>query len=107
MTIAAPSGRVLAYADRLAVYPVPSGGGAVGLGGVAFAPGVLELLGRKGIAAVVMSRGAVRLRLDGLRLSFHAGEARIPEGGWVCDAAVGTYRTLVRPGQGRRRIRRQ
>jgi len=93
------SGRVLAYVERLAIHPAPSGGGAIGLGGVALAPGALERLGGRGIAAQVMSRGRLRLRLRGFRLSFHAGEARTPEGGWYCEAAVGTYRALFRAGR--------
>lgn|GEM_PF-1802444 len=101
------SGRIIAYVERLAIHPVPSGGGAVGLGGITFAPGALERLGGRAIVVVVRSRGTVRLRLDGLRLSFHAGESRIPEGGWHCEAAVGTYRRLVRSGKGRRRPRRR
>ena len=90
------SGRILAYVDRLAIHPSPSGGGAVGLGGIAFAPGALERLGGRGIHARVVSRGVRRLDLIGLRLSFHAGEQRAPEGGWHCEAAVGTFRRLVR-----------
>jgi len=99
------SGRILAYVDRLAIHHSPSGGGAVGLGGIAFAPGALERLGGRGILARVISRGVRRLDLIGLRLSFHAGEQASPDGGWHCEAAVGTFRRGTRPP--RRRTRRR
>lgn len=95
------SGRVLAYVDRLAIHPAPSGGGAVGLGGIAFAPGALERLSGRGIRAGIVSRGLRRVTLQGLRLTFHAGEQRAPDGGWHCEAAVGTFRSLL-PSAGRR-----
>ena len=99
------SGRILAYVDRLAIHHSPSGGGAVGLGGIAFAPGSLERLGGLGILARVISRGVRRLDLIGLRLSFHAGEQASPDGGWHCEAAVGTFRRGTR--LPRRRTRRR
>lgn len=101
-------GRTLLYADRCAVHPVPSGGGTVGLGGVTFAPGVLERLGRRVPRVRVVSRGTPRVDLLGFRLTFHAGEQRTPEGGWSCEAAVGTFRSLVPAGgRPRRRTRRR
>ncbi|HXF83734.1 MAG TPA: hypothetical protein VNN19_13375 [bacterium] len=96
------AGRILAYVDRIAVHPAPSGGGAVGLGGIAFAPGAFERLAGGGIRAVVASRGVRRLELRGLRLAFHAGEQRAPGGGWYVEAAVGTARAVVRPPRRRR-----
>lgn len=103
------SGRVLAYVDRLAIHPAPSGGGTIGLGGIAFAPGAMERLTGRGIRAVIVSRGVRRADLQGLRLSFHAGEQRAPEGGWYCEAAIGTFRTLAaavkHPPRARRRRR--
>lgn len=92
-----PQGRILAYVERLALHPSASGGGSVGLGGATFAPAVLERLGRGKIPRVVVrSRGVRRVELHGLRLSFHTGESPMPEGGWCCEAAVGTYKRLVR-----------
>lgn len=90
-------GRTLLYADRCAIHPAPSGGGAVGLGGVTFAPGVLERLTRRLPRARVVSRGTPCVELFGLRVAFHAGARRLPEGGWSCDAAVGTCRRVLLP----------
>jgi hypothetical protein len=90
-------GKTLVYVDRLALHPTPSGGGSVGLGGVTFAPSILERLGRRGISRIrVVARGISRLEITGLRLSFHAGEQATPEGGWYCEAAVGTFRRMRR-----------
>lgn len=89
------SGRILAYVDRLAIHPAPSGGGTVGMGGIAFAPRALERLSGRGIRAGILSRGVRRATLQGLRLSLHAGEQRSPDGGWHCEAAIGTFRTLA------------
>lgn len=90
-------GKTLVYVDRLALHPAPSGGGSIGLGGVTFAPSVLERLGKRGIPRVrVVVRGIPRLELSSLRLSFHAGEQAAPEGGWYCEAAVGTFRRMRR-----------
>lgn len=101
------SGRVLAYIDRVAIHPVASGGGTIGLGGIAFAPGALERLAGRGIRAGVVSRGVRRVELHGLRLSFHAGEQRAPEGGWHCEAAIGTFRTMIAAARRRPRARRR
>lgn len=102
-------GRTLLYADRCAVHPAPSGGGAVGLGGVTFAPGVLERLARRLPRARVVSHGTPRVDLLGFHLAFHAGAQRLPEGGWSSEAAVGTCREVVpaRERPRRRRTRRR
>lgn len=90
-------GKTLAYVDRLALHPTPSGGGTVGLGGVTLAPSVLERLGNRGIPRVrVVVRGIPRLEISGLRLSFHSGGRATPEGGRHCEAAVGSFRQIRR-----------
>ncbi|MGH2398718.1 MAG: hypothetical protein ACRDFA_10350 [bacterium] len=90
-------GRTLVYVDRLAFHPAGTGGGTVGLGGATFAPSILERLGSRGVPRVrVVNRGILRLEISGLRLFFHAGDQRTPEGGWYCAAAVGTFRRLRR-----------
>jgi len=64
---------------------------------VTLAPSVLERLGKRGIPRVrVVARGIPRLEITGLRLTFHAGEQPTPEGGWYCEAAVGTFRHMRR-----------
>lgn len=85
-------GAVLAYADRVAV-----GANTLGLTGVTFAPAVLErlLVGRIP-HVIVASGGRPRVELRQLRLSYQAGERRLPEGGWISDAAVGTFRSMLR-----------
>ena len=90
-------GKTLIYVDRLALHPAPSRGGSIGLGGVTFAPSILERLGKRGISRVrVITRGIPRLEISGMRLSFHAGEQHTPEGSWYCEAAVGTFRQMRR-----------
>jgi len=88
--------RPLVYADAVSIIPSHPGG-TVGLAGAAFAPGVLEQLGDGFPTVRVHSGRRLRLILRGVRLSFHAGEQRHPEGGWHVQAAVGTFRTLVSP----------
>jgi hypothetical protein len=88
--------RPLVYADTVSIIPSHPGG-SVGLAGAAFAPGVLERLS-EGIPTLCIRSGhRLRLVLHGVRVSFHAGEQRQPEGGWHVQAAVGTYRTLRAP----------
>jgi hypothetical protein len=65
------------------------------LSGVAFAPGVLERLSRGLPTVHVRSSSRLRLVLQGLRISFHAGEQLQPEGGWHVQAAIGTYQRLT------------
>lgn len=90
-------GKPLAYVDRLAIHPTPSGRGTAGLGGVTFAPSVFERLGNRGIPRVrVVVRGIPRLEISGLRLSFHSGRRATPEGGRHCEAAVGSFRQIRR-----------
>lgn len=88
--------RPLVYADMVSIIPSQPGGG-VGLAGATFAPGVLEQLGRGLPTLRVLSGSRIRLILRGVRLSFHAGEQRRPEGGWHVQAAVGTYKALRVP----------
>ena len=85
--------RPLVYADTVSIIPSYPGG-SVGLAGAAFAPGVLEQLGHGFPTVCVHSGQRLRLILRGVRLSFHAGEQRQPEGGWHVQAAVGTFRSL-------------
>lgn len=85
-------GAVLAYADRVAV-----GACTLGLTGVTFAPSVLERLRVGRIPRIIVaSGGRPRVELRQLRLSYQAGERRLPEGGWISDAAVGTFRSMLR-----------
>jgi len=88
--------RPLVYADTVSIIPAHPGG-SVGLAGAAFAPGVLEELSHGLPTLCVHSAHRLRLILRGVRLSFHAGEQRQPEGGWHVQAAVGTYRNLDAP----------
>jgi len=88
--------RPLVYADTVSIIPSYPGG-SVGLAGAAFAPGVLEQLSHGLPTICVHSGHRLRLIIRGVRLSFHAGEQRQPEGGWHVQAAVGTYRNLGAP----------
>ena len=84
------------YVDALSVIPAYPGG-SVGLAGAAFAPGVLEEMGRGLPTVRIHSSSRLRLVLHGVRVSFHAGEQPHPEGGWHVQAAIGTFQSLEVP----------
>lgn len=93
-TLVDARGRIAAYADRLAI-----GSCTIGLSSVTFAPFALsKLLGGRMPQVTVLEAGRPRLRLTGLNLSLPSGERRLPDGGWACDGAIGTFRrvTVVR-----------
>jgi len=90
-TLVDASGRIAAYADRLAI-----GSYTIGLSSVTFAPLALsKLLGGRMPQVTVLEAGRPRLRLTGLNLSLPSGERRLPDGGWACDAAIGTFQRVT------------
>ncbi len=92
VTLVGSRGAVLAYADKAAVGPR-----TVGLSRVTFGRSVLaRLMARPAPAVTLLAEGRPRLRLRGLRLSFPSGEQRLPDGGWVCDAVIGTVAGVER-----------
>ena len=82
---------MLAYADKLAVH-----GATIGLTSATFAPKSLVRLAAGREQVTVTSAGRPVLVLKRLRLSMHTGEEG-PDGGWVCEAAVGTFSAAERP----------
>ncbi len=84
-------GRVLAYADTLAVH-----GATIGLTRATFAPKSLIRLAAGRTQVTVTSAGRPVLVLKGLRLIMHTGEEG-PDGSWVCEAAVGTCSAAEQP----------
>ncbi|HET6781232.1 MAG TPA: hypothetical protein VFH67_03960 [bacterium] len=78
-------GRVLAYADSLAVSDR-----TVGLARASFSPtGIVRLsMGRERVT--VTSGGRVVRVLNGFRLTIHTGGQRSGDGSWTCEAAIGT-----------------
>jgi len=86
-TLVDPRGRIVAYADRLAI-----GASAIGMSSATFAPSMLPRLLRGRMPPVtVLEAGRPRLRLNGLQVVLPSGERRLSGGGWACDAAVGTF----------------
>ncbi len=84
-------GKIVAYADKVAI-----GSYTVGFTSVTFASAALSrfLAGRMPQITVLV-KGRPRIRLTGLRLSLPSGEQRLPDGGWACDAAVGSFIRLT------------
>ncbi|MBI2123108.1 MAG: hypothetical protein HYT96_03000 [Armatimonadetes bacterium] len=91
MTLLDLRGRVLAYAHTLSVH-----GSTVGVTGATFAPSSLNRLATGRARVTAISAGRPVLVLRGLRLRMHAG-VELPEGGWVCEAAVGTFSAAEKP----------
>jgi len=86
-TLVDSRGRIVAYADRLAI-----GASAIGMSSATFAPSMLPRLLRGRMPPVtVLEAGRPRLRLNGLQVVLPSGERRLSGGGWACDAAVGTF----------------
>jgi hypothetical protein len=92
VTLVGARGVVLAYADKAAVGPH-----TIGLSRVTFGRSVLRrLMARPASSVTLLAGGRPRLRLRGLRLACPSGEQRLPDGGWVCDAVIGTVAAVHR-----------
>lgn len=85
-------GHVLAYVDTLAVHQH-----TVGLTRATFGPKSISRLSTGRAQVTVLSRGRAVLVLKGLRLGLHTGGDILPEGGWICEAAVGIFVSAERP----------
>src|SRR5207247_4962729 len=84
-TLVDPRGRIVAYADRLAI-----GASAIGMSSATFAPSMLPRLLRGRMPPVtVLETGRPRLRLNRLQVVLRSGQRRLSGGGWSGDAGVG------------------
>src|SRR2546428_10359928 len=90
-TLVDASGRIAAYADRLAI-----GSYTIGLSSVTFAPLALsKLLGGRMPQVTVLEAGRPRLRLTGLYLSLPYGERRLPDRRWAFHGANGAFQPVT------------
>ncbi|MDQ7820287.1 MAG: hypothetical protein QN173_05070 [Armatimonadota bacterium] len=92
VTLVGPRGLILAYADKAVVGPR-----TIGFTRATFGRSVLpRLMARAAPSVTLLAGGRPRLRLRGLRLTFPSGDQRLPDGGWVCDAVIGTVNAVER-----------
>jgi len=78
-------GRVLAYADSLAVSDR-----TIGFMRASFSPMGIDRLSAGRERVTVISGGRVVRVLHGLRITIHTGGKRSRDGTWTCEAAIGT-----------------
>jgi len=91
VTLVGARGRILAYADKVAVESW-----TIGLSRVTFGPAVLPTpVGVRIREATLLDHARPRLRLFGLSLTLPDGAQRASGGGWACDAAIGTFQRLI------------
>ncbi len=96
VTITDFRGKVLAYAEKLAIDATRRGDGTLGLHGITFAPGVVDrLVSSPGSDVVVASQGIPRLRLGGISLALGSGEESLSTGECAYTAAIGAFRSAV------------
>ncbi len=96
VTITDSRGKVLAYAEKLAIDAARRGDGTLGLHGITFAPGVVDrLVSSQASDIVVASQGIPRLRLGGVRLLLGSGEEPLSTGECAYTAAIGAFRSAV------------
>lgn len=96
VTITDSRGKVLVYAEKLAIDATRRGDGTLGLHGITFAPGVVGRLVSSPVSDIVVaSQGIPRLRLGGFRLSLGSGEEPLSTGECAYAAAIGAFRSAV------------
>jgi len=93
VTLLDQRGRVLAYADSLALSHR-----TVGLTRASFSPAGIVRLSSGRERVTVISGGRVVRVLTGLRLTIQTGGKRSRDGTWTCEAAIGTISSERRRG---------
>jgi len=91
VTLVGARGKILAYADKVAVD-----WRTIGFSRVTFGRAVLPTPpGVRVREATLLDHARPRLRLFGLSLTLPDGVQRVSGGGWACDAAIGTFERLI------------
>jgi hypothetical protein len=88
VTLVGPRGNVLVYASQAALRS-----STIGLSGVTLAASALQDLLR-GMSVTLHASGRPRVVLTDMRLSLPLGHYPLPEGGWGCDMAIGTFQRI-------------
>ncbi len=102
VTLVGARGKILAYADKVAVDSRTIGFSRVTFGRAVLPPSP----GVRVREATLLDHARPRLRLFGLSLTLPDGVQRVSGSGWACDAAIGTFRRCVRlPAQAETRRR--